>query len=498
MLHVHKPSRLISAAFASAAIAVVVFIPATPGSATSVSTGRVLDSFSWITATWDQNVLHLTLSDVKAGEYEVSELDNPPRVVIDVPSRKSTGNRPVQSSFDFSGGLLTQLRASATPDGSRVVLESRYQLYWELPQDTSAENLDLTFLLRFRQTVEEKAIDDGTTYVARRYVTPSGQRFTHAVVSDPARSHLKPRVFFASDVANRQIAGVRDIAQGSRSAVAINGGFFTWPGISLSLVIQNGAIMAPPQLHRPAFMVLEDGSYRMDYPIVHARISSAYGIDWVADVVNQRPGPGHIALLTPGHPGRLRDDMTGTMAVIRDNIVEYVTDGEIEDFSDRTILWARRQYPPLELLRPGEMIDISYYLDQSSPPIAYAIQGGPFLLRNGRVQITSAQDDIGNDIARGRSARTAVGYDESGKIYLVVVEGSDSPRSMGATLEEMAWTLQDLGATWGMNLDGGSSSAMAFGYSDPETSLPAGRRSVATCLVLIDESGRMQGHEFHF
>jgi hypothetical protein len=291
---------------------------------------------------------------------------------------------------------------------------------------------------------------------------------------------------------------VKDIADGCRAAVAINGGFFAYPGTSLSMVMQNGIITAPPELHRPAFMVLQDGSYRMDYPMVRATVSSANGTRWEADVVNQRPGPGHIALLTPNHPERLRGNMDGTKAIIHDDVVESVTQGDIDDFSERTILWSREVYRPLWLLSPGEIVSINFHLDRSSPQIQQAIQGGPFLLWNGQVRVSAAADDIGGDIANGRSARTGIGYDNSGKIYFVVVESPASPNSIGSTLEELAWTFQDLGATWAMNLDGGGSSAMALGFTDPDTPLPSGGHGVATALVLIDETGGTQGREFHF
>jgi hypothetical protein len=245
---------------------------------------------------------------------------------------------------------------------------------------------------------------------------------------------------------------------------------------------------------------MQDGSASIGYPEIHATIESSYGIKWETEVINQRPGYGQIALLTPGHPSRLRDDITGAIAVIHDGLVELVTDGMdgSEDISDRHILWSRREYPPLELLSPGDEVNIELDMPATSNPVRFAIQGGPFLAYNGQVYISSEEDDIGNDIARGRSARTAVGIDPQGRVYLVAIDGPGSGRSFGATLEESAWTMLDLGATTAMNLDGGSSTGMALGFTSPETTLPSGGRQVATALVLIDETGRMQGEHFFF
>ncbi len=460
--------------------------------------GRLLDSFPWIIANRGEDSLLLRLSDVEPGSYELYELDSPPRIVVDIPGRTCESNRAVHESYDFGGGLLVQLRATCSEERTRVVLESRYPLYWEVVSDERYTGLNILCYTRFRQSVEEIVLDEGSTYFARRYVSPVGQRFVHAVVSDPTRSRLRPQVLLASDVTTRGLASVDEFVHGCGAAVGINGGYYIWPGISLSLVIQNSQIVAPPQLHRPAFMVLDNGSYRISYPRIHALVSSAYGIEWEATLVNQSPQHGEIALLTPGHPERIRGDMPGVKAVILDGVVQDVTNGEIEDFADRHILWSRRQYPPLELLRIGETVDIRMEVASTAPPTVWALQGGPFLVYDGRVHVTAEQDDIGNDIARGRSARTAVGIDNRGRLYLVYAEGPESGRSMGSTLQELAWTMLDLGATYAMNLDGGSSSSMALGFARPETGITRGTKRIATALVLIDESGRMQGESFFF
>jgi len=498
-------SKAMRVAFPAAAIlaATAFFTPITGNQARATEGRATLPSFPWVAASWDDDALLMRIDGVREGTYELYQLEDPPRIVLDLPYLNCSDGQPVYESYDFTGiPLLTQLRASCNSERVRIVLESRYPIYCEITSPEDRDWLDVLCYLRFRQTVEEIEIDQGTRYTARRYVTPSGQRFAHVVISDPQYSRLRPRVLLASDVNTRPrdslLASISGIVADSRAAAGINGGYFQWPGISLSLVIQYGQILAPPQLHRPAFMVLENGEYTMDYPPIKARVTSSSGIQWDVDVVNQVPGYGQVALLTPGHPSRLRNGMAGQYAVFRDGIVECVTSEQVEDFTNRTILWPRRTYPPLELLGIGEPVETRYFIDNGTVPIAHALQGGPFLIRNGRVNITSQQDDIGNDIANGRSARTAVGIDNDNRIYLVAIEGPGGGRSIGSTLQELAWTLLELGATWAINLDGGSSTGMSLGYVQPDSGLPSGGRQIASALVLIDESGRMQGEGFFF
>jgi hypothetical protein len=63
---------------------------------------------------------------------------------------------------------------------------------------------------------------------------------------------------------------------------------------------------------------------------------------------------------------------------------------------------------------------------------------------------------------------TAVGLSQNGRfLYLLVVDGRQPGWSDGCTIWELGWWLSDLGAWWGMNLDGGGSTCMVskFGSS---------------------------------
>ncbi len=457
-----------------------------------------LEMFPWVYCGWDEDTLLLRFDGLRPGNFEIFEIAGPSRIVLDVPYLVCEEDNPVYEAVTFPGmSLIRELRASCTSEGVRIVLESRYQLYWEIV--TSDElGLDVLVYLRFRQTVEEIALDTGTVYVARRYVSPSGQRYTHAVISDPSASRLRPFVYKAGDIGSSHLTTITNFVNSTGAAAGINGGYYMWPGISLSLVIQEGVIAAPPMLHRPAFMILENGTYSMDYPPVRGVVTSESGQRIDIDLVNQVPRSRESALLTPGHPSRLRDQMTGRYCVIKDNVIEYIGDGEIEDFSDRYVIWSKETFPAFDYFYPGEAVEISYYVEDGLSRIYTAIQGGPFLLKNGVVDVTIEEDDIGRDIAHGRAARTAIGYDDFGRLYLVCVDGSGTGRSIGATLQELAWTMLDLGATWAINLDGGSSTGMALGYTVPENGLPSGGRQIATSILLIDESGNFQGQRFFF
>lgn len=86
---------------------------------------------------------------------------------------------------------------------------------------------------------------------------------------------------------------------------------------------------------------------------------------------------------------------------------------------------------------------------------AYASLGGGFVfLRNGQIRTS---EDLG---ANTRDPRTAICLNDD-FVYFVVVDGRQNAWSVGMTLDELAAFCRDeLAATWGVNEDGGGSSAM--------------------------------------
>jgi len=84
--------------------------------------------------------------------------------------------------------------------------------------------------------------------------------------------------------------------------------------------------------------------------------------------------------------------------------------------------------------------------------VAESLGGSPMLIKDGARWFA----DAANDFTRGRQPRTLVGWNASGEKWLVTVDGRQDT-SAGMTLAEAADFLLALGATDGINLDGGGS-----------------------------------------
>jgi len=90
------------------------------------------------------------------------------------------------------------------------------------------------------------------------------------------------------------------------------------------------------------------------------------------------------------------------------------------------------------------------------------IGGGPQLIRNGRVEITSAAEKILPSFVSDGHPRTAIAKLKSGQILLLTVDGRQPGESIGMSLNMLADLLIEFGALEAINLDGGGSTTMVI------------------------------------
>jgi len=115
-----------------------------------------------------------------------------------------------------------------------------------------------------------------------------------------------------------------------------------------------------------------------------------------------------------------------------------------------------------------------------------AIGGFPDLIDRGR-RVGDLEVDGRPSFAAARHPRTAVGFDDAdGTVWLVVVDGRQTPYSAGMTLPELASLFEALGVEEALNLDGGGSSALvlASGTMNRPSDV-TGERPVVNALALV-------------
>ncbi|MFI5157136.1 MAG: phosphodiester glycosidase family protein [Chitinophagales bacterium] len=102
-----------------------------------------------------------------------------------------------------------------------------------------------------------------------------------------------------------------------------------------------------------------------------------------------------------------------------------------------------------------------------------AIGGGPMLVQNGKIRITSREEQVYFESENERGPRTAMGYTADNRLIILVIQGRSLGKSEGATLLQTATILKNLGCLKALNLDGGGSSCMLI--NGKETIQPSDR-----------------------
>ncbi len=107
-----------------------------------------------------------------------------------------------------------------------------------------------------------------------------------------------------------------------------------------------------------------------------------------------------------------------------------------------------------------------------------AVGGGPTLIHDGYIRITSKEEQMFAGKENEKNPRTAMGYTQNHRLIILVIQGRFPGIAEGASLEEEAKILKELGCYEALNLDGGGSSCMLINGketikpSDKEGQLP--------------------------
>lgn len=120
-----------------------------------------------------------------------------------------------------------------------------------------------------------------------------------------------------------------------------------------------------------------------------------------------------------------------------------------------------------------------------------AIGGGPVLVQEGAVFITNKEEQLYAFERNDRHPRTAIGYTSNHRLIILVIQGRSPGVAEGATLDETARILVDLGCEEAMNLDGGGSSCMLInGKETIQPSDKEGQRPVASVFIVKKKEPR--------
>lgn len=112
-----------------------------------------------------------------------------------------------------------------------------------------------------------------------------------------------------------------------------------------------------------------------------------------------------------------------------------------------------------------------------------AIGGGPVLVQKGREFITNKEEQMFANGIKDLHPRTAMGYTKDRKLIILAVQGRFPGKAEGASLEDEARILIDLGCEEALNLDGGGSSCLLV--NGKETISPSDKQGLQRAVPAV-------------
>ncbi len=348
---------------------------------------------------------------------------------------------------------------------------------------------------------------------------------------DPRRFDGTLGATYGPDIVARET--VTDLAQQAGALAAVNAGFFVFspsagaPGDPAGAGVFDGRLVSEPVGERPVMVLTPHARNRVERP------------EWKASVTLRARGGMVTTLPLDGIdrvPGLIRNcggDRSDSPTSVPVHDVTCTDDSEVVLF-DATYGPTTPSGPGSEVvldergvvtgvhaargraLAPGErslqatggLAAVSQYLEVGDRVTASTslvgrkgslvrrgtsvVNGGPELVRNGRVHITQDADGMHHaddpsfdyGWALQRNPRTFGGIDAEGRTVLVVADGRQLDE-LGLSIPETAAVARALGLQDALNFDGGGSTAMAVDgrlVSDPSDA--AGERPVGDAIVI--------------
>ncbi|MFD7496370.1 phosphodiester glycosidase family protein [Streptomyces sp. NPDC059832] len=352
---------------------------------------------------------------------------------------------------------------------------------------------------------------------------------------DPDRFRGGLRASYGSDLENREKTS--ELAAAAGATAAVNGGFFVLdpsagaPGDPAGIGVYGGRLLSEPVNGRPGLVIRDSGRHsgvaRLTWKgrVVGRHASQPLdGVDRVPGLIRNCGGtaddtptslPLHdvtctdrdeLVAFTPDY-GRRTPQGDGLEAVLdaRGRVLELRSPrgGSLPAGGSSVQATGARVAGLHALAQIGCPLRIEGTLRDGSgrkvspSPATSIFNGGPELVRDGRLHVTPATDGMvqpGNASfyygwVHKRNPRTLAGVDNAGRTVFVTADGRGTD-ALGLSIPESAAVAGALGLRDAVNLDGGGSTTMVVdGEVINHPSDAAGERPVGDALLILPDRG---------
>ncbi|MEU6674954.1 phosphodiester glycosidase family protein [Streptomyces sp. NPDC046925] len=380
-----------------------------------------------------------------------------------------------------------------------------------------------------RKALVDAGFDAVSEWTGADGVPGTGTARVKVAVVDPKRYHGALKGTYGKGVAGRET--VSDMAADDDALLGVNAGFFVMegkdgvPGAAAGIAAYDGELQSAATDGRIAAVLRGDG-LRPEFKKLSTELRVGAGpATAVVDGINRVPGlvrncggvGGDAPTQRPQHDVTCTDpdeivkftDELGADTPAGDG-VEAVLDagGRVQELRPRggavpaggSVLagigtgasWLRTHVKPGGAVKVRERILDERGRELKLGPRDDIVNGGPELVRDGRVAVNYAADGIERAGDRSfaytwgikRNPRMLLGVDRQGRMLLVGADGRQPGRSDGFGLNEGAELMKSLGAVRAMALDGGGSVTMAVNGKVINSPSDGSERAVGDALLL--------------
>lgn len=412
-------------------------------------------------------------------EYTVTTLENPLRLVIDMPGIVNKA----ANQYVFNDVTVDKMRLASDEAGkSRVVIDLKTAYTYKVFTLKNPNRVVVDIIKKYdRKTVEDVA--PGITYTSWLRSTASGPVLAHILAVDPNAGYMvRPAV---SNGAIQGLEPLMAMVERTHALAAVNGSYFGLDGSIIGLLKIDGEIVSTPELPRTALGIMPNGKMLIDQVHYEGKVMLPDGQTVPINAVNRERGENELVVYNGLYAPATGSNNYGQEYVVINDKVTAVNPSNSQIPPDGVILSAHGEAARLMAsLKVGDNVKVQQTLGTVWDKTEHVLGAGPMLVKNNSVYLTTKIEEFGSDVAGGRAPRTALGLKADGHILAVVVDGRQE-NSIGMTLLEMALFMQELGVQDAMNLDGGGSSEMVVKGRIVNKPSDGRERRVGDALVIV-------------
>lgn len=274
------------------------------------------------------------------------------------------------------------------------------------------------------------------------------------------------------------------LAARHKAVLAINGGFFADDGAAVGAVLIDGEWIRLPWNGRTAVGFGKDGHATIGNLQTAASVTFGASFKLPVRELNGWPDASRITVLTRRFAPQYQLSGGEMAVVVKDGAVISKPGSGIAPIHEGgfTLVASGAARPFLDKIVRGDKAKLSV-APLGWPAIQTALGGGPRLVSGSK--ITVKDENFRSDVRIGSGPRTAFGVDAKGRYIILVADGRQKYYSTGLTLQELAATMQKLGAVDALNLDGGGSTAMTVRGKLVNRPSDGRERGVANALLVM-------------